>query len=85
MTAQPHRADRARADLAALFPVRDELARRADALRLRIARQLDPRAERLDARAQRCERLVRLLDTRIRIAAEMLADAGRSRAPNDAA
>ena len=63
----------ARAELAVLLPLRDTLERRAGTLRARLA-QADPtRRERLYSRALRCDRVVRLLDTRIRLAAELLA------------
>jgi hypothetical protein len=65
----------ARAELIALFPVRDEIACRAGRLRARLAKAPPERREHLDERALRCERLVRLLDTRIRLAAEQLARA----------
>jgi hypothetical protein len=63
----------ARADLALLLPLRDAIARRAGALRVELARADARRHERLYARALRCDRVVRLLDTRIRLAAELLA------------
>jgi hypothetical protein len=67
--------ERARAELTNLLPLRDDLAQRAGALRAQLQRAAEPHAERIDARALRCERLVRLLDTRIRLAAEALAAA----------
>jgi len=70
--------ERARAELAALFPLRDGIAFRAGALRAEQASAPQSRRERLDARALRFERLVRLLDTRIRLAAEVLAMGGVS-------
>jgi putative hemolysin len=81
MTASAHTTERARAELAALFPLRDEIAFRAGALRAEQASAPQSRRERLDARALRFERLVRLLDTRIRLAAEVLARGGVSARP----
>lgn len=75
MTAFPTK-DRARAELAALLPLRDEIARRAEGLRSELASAAPSQRERLDARALRRERLVHLLDTRIRLAAQRLASAG---------
>jgi len=63
----------ARADLALLLPLRDSIARRAGALRNELARAEPRRHDRLYSRALRCDRMVRLLDTRIRLAAELLA------------
>lgn len=74
----PQISENARAELTALFPVRDSIARRAGALRSRLAQAPPERRAQLDERALRCERVVRLLDTRIRLAAERLA-----RAPAD--
>jgi hypothetical protein len=63
----------ARADLAVLLPLRESLARRASALRDALPGAEPQRRDRLYARALRCDRVVRLLDTRIRHAAELLA------------
>jgi hypothetical protein len=76
--------ERARAELAALFPLRDGIAFRAGALRAEQASAPQSRRERLDARALRFERLVRLLETRIRLAAEVLAGGGVTARPTDA-
>jgi hypothetical protein len=73
MKAVPRRTEHARAELASLLPLRDDLAQRVGELRARLASAEEPRAARIDARALRCEHLVRLLDTRIRLAAEVLA------------
>jgi putative hemolysin len=70
--------ERARAELAALFPVRNAIAHRAGTLRTEIVSAAQPRRERLEARAMRYERLVRLLETRIRLAAEVLASGSSS-------
>jgi hypothetical protein len=78
MTALVSTTERARAELAALFPLRDGIALRAGALRAELASAPQLRRERLDARALRYERLVRLLETRIRLAAEVLARGGVS-------
>jgi putative hemolysin len=74
MTASAHTTERARAELAALFPLRDGIALRLGALRAALASAPNLRRERIDARALRYERLVRLLETRIRLAAEVLAE-----------
>ncbi len=63
----------ARADLAVLLPLRDSLARRAGALRVELSYAEPLRRERLYSRALRCDRVVHLLETRIRHAAELLA------------
>ncbi|HEY8123791.1 MAG TPA: hypothetical protein VII78_20900 [Myxococcota bacterium] len=63
----------ARAELAVLLPLRESLARRAGALRDQVVRAGRHHPERLYARALRCDRVVRQLDTRIRHAAERLA------------
>jgi len=63
----------ARADLALLLPLRDSIARRAGALRIELMRAEPRRHDRLYSRALRYDRMVRLLDTRIRLAAELLA------------
>ncbi len=63
----------ARADLAVLLPLRDSLARRAGALRIEQSHAEPLRRERLYSRALRCDRVVRLLETRIRLATELLA------------
>ena len=81
MTPAPNRVENARAELAALFPLRDEFARRAGRMRAELLRTPAPRSGRIDARALRCERLVRLLDTRIRLAAEVLASGGPAPPP----
>ncbi len=65
--------DPARAELAALLPLRDTIARRASALREQLPEAEPQRRERLYSRALRCDRVMRLLDTRIRLAAEVLA------------
>jgi hypothetical protein len=65
--------DRSREDLALLLPLRDAIAHRAAALRVELTRAEPLRHERLYSRATRRDRLVRLLDTRIRLAAELLA------------
>ena len=64
--------ERARAELRALFPLRDAFAARGGALQAEVATTPPPRRDRLDARSLRYERLVRLLETRIRLAAEAL-------------
>jgi hypothetical protein len=64
----------ARAELAALLPVRDALARRAGSLRAELAVASAARRERIGERALRCERLLALLDTRIRLAARALTE-----------
>jgi hypothetical protein len=76
MTAALSSIELARADLAALFPLREGIARRAVALRAELASAPPSRRDQLDGRALRYERLVRLLETRIRIAAEVLAIGG---------
>ena len=76
----PQLSESARAELAALFPVRDAIARRAGTLRSRLSGAPPDRRERLGERALRCERLVQLLDTRIRLAAERLARSPRAEA-----
>jgi hypothetical protein len=73
MTAPHQASERARADLEALLPLRDAIARRAGTLRAQLRAAHPRHGERIDARALRYERLVRLLETRIRIAAELLA------------
>jgi hypothetical protein len=73
MTESPRPDEPARAALAVLLPLRDSLARRAGALRVELARAEPLRSERLYARALRCDRVVGLLDSRIRLAAEQLA------------
>jgi hypothetical protein len=73
MTAPSQASERARAELEALLPLRDAMAHRAGALRAQLQAEPARRGERIDARALRYERLVRLLETRIRIAAELLA------------
>jgi hypothetical protein len=64
----------ARDELAALLPMRDAMARRAGSLRAQLAGAATARRERVGERALRCERLVALLDTRIRLAARALTD-----------
>jgi len=81
MTAPVPTTERARAELAALLPVRDGIALRVGALRVELAGAPLLLRERLDARALRYERLVRLLETRIRLAAEVLARGGVSPLP----
>jgi hypothetical protein len=73
MTETPRIDEPAREELTTLLPLRDALARRAGALRAAISQAEPARRERLYSRALRCDRLVRLLDTRIRLAAELLA------------
>jgi hypothetical protein len=63
----------ARREIALLLPLRDKLVRRAGRLRATRANARAEQVERLDARALRCERVIRLLETRIRLAAEVLA------------
>ena len=63
----------ARAEIAALLPIRDALARRAGSLRIELSRAGPLRRERLYSRVLRCDRVVHQLDTRIRLAAELLA------------
>lgn len=65
--------DPARAELAALLPLRDAIARRASVLREQLSGAEPQRRERLYSRALRCDRVMRLLDTRIRLAVEVLA------------
>ena len=74
----------ARAALAVLLPLRDSLARRAGALRVELARAEPLRSERLYARALRCDRVVGLLDTRIRLAAGQLASGPNSGSTGEA-
>lgn len=71
---QEERSDEpARAELAALLPLRDAIARRASTLRAQLFAAEPHRREHLYSRALRCDRVTGLLDTRIRLAAEVLA------------
>ncbi len=63
----------ARAEIAGLLPVREQLSRRASALRLRGSGARGLRRDVLGDKAERCERVVRRLDARIRLAAEIIA------------
>jgi len=69
----------ARDELAQLLPLRDAIERRAAAMRAELTHAEPRRRERLYSRALRCDRMVRLLDTRIRLAAELLASGKISR------
>jgi hypothetical protein len=73
MAAAPESIEHARAELSVLLPLRDAMATRVGALRAEVASAEALRGERIDARSLRYERLVRLLETRIRLAAEVLA------------
>jgi hypothetical protein len=81
MTASVLTTEDARAELAALFPLRDGIALRVGTLRAELASAPHSRRERLDERALRYERLMRLLETRIRHAAEVLTRGGVSPLP----
>jgi hypothetical protein len=62
----------ARAEIAELLPLRERLVRRAAELRQQLARAEGDRHERIATRVLRCDRVVSLLDNRIRLAAERL-------------
>jgi hypothetical protein len=70
---EPCPQDLARAEISALIPIRERLARRSQALAVRAIRPGATPPEALSRRVDRCERVVRLLDARIRLAAEVLA------------
>ena len=74
LASSPESSEPAREELALLLPLRDAIAHRAGALRVEITGAKASRHERLYSRATRYDRLVRLLDTRIRLAAEVLAN-----------
>lgn len=71
----------ARAELAVLLELREAFSARVRALRVSGSGTDDPKRELPHARLQRCERIVGLLDTRIRLAAEQLAQGRISPAP----
>lgn len=73
MTTATRREERARAEIAGLLPVREQLSRRASAFRLRGSGAHGLRRDALGDKAERCERVVRRLDARIRLAAEIIA------------
>lgn len=75
----------ARAEIAGLLPIRDQLSQRSSALRLRLAGASSPRREVLSEKAQRCDHVVRLLDSRIRLAAELMALGSLARVSADVA
>ncbi len=73
MTTATHRDELARAEIAGLLSVREQLSRRSSALRLRRSGAHGLRRDALGDKAERCERVVRRLDSRIRLAAEVIA------------
>ena len=73
MTNATRREELARAEIAGLLPVREQLSRRASVLRLRHSGANGMQRDALGDKAERCERVVHRLDARIRLAAEILA------------
>lgn len=63
----------ARAEIAGLLPIRERLSQRSSALRLRLGSAEASRRDKLAEKAHRCDQVVRLLDARIRLAAELIA------------
>ncbi len=69
----------ARAEVACLLPLRDELSRNVGRLKLRLRASGASESDALYERVLRCERVLGQLDARIRIAADFLS--GRLNAP----